>query len=148
MRRAVFGLGAAHLAASAAVLALLIHWAAGLGASACAALGLGLALSSTAIVLPMLAERQLLDTAAGRDAFAVLLFQDLSFIPLVALVPLLAGHPHLPGHLAGHLPWRVVGAGAAGDRGRSCSAGWCCCRGCSACSAARVPRKCSPPPPC
>ncbi len=109
MRRAVFGLGAAHLAASAAVLALLIHWAAGLGGSACAALGLGLALSSTAIVLPMLAERQLLDTAPGRDAFAVLLFQDLSFIPLVALVPLLAGHAHLPGPLADHLPWRAVG---------------------------------------
>ena len=109
MRRAVFGLGAAHLAASAAALALLIRWAAGLDGSACAALGLGLALSSTAIVLPMLAERQKLDTAPGRDCFAVLLFQDLSFIPLVALVPLLAGHPHLPGSLADHLPWRAVG---------------------------------------
>ncbi len=110
MRRAVFGLGTAHLGVSAAALALLIHWAAGLGWNACTALGLGLALSSTAIVLPMLAERQLLDTAAGRDGFAVLLFQDLSFIPLVALVPLLAGHArHLGDQLSGHLPWRSVG---------------------------------------
>ncbi len=111
MRRAVFGLGLAHLAASAAVLALLIHWGAGLGWNACTALGLGLGLSSTAIVLPMLAERQLLDTAAGRDGFAVLLFQDLSFIPLVALAPLLAGHAHH--HLPGHLPWRSVGLALA-----------------------------------
>ncbi len=111
MRRAVFGLGLAHLGASAAVLALLIHALAGLGWNACVALGLGLALSSTAIVVPMLAERQLLDTEAGRDGFAVLLFQDLSFIPLVALVPLLAdGHArHLGDQLSGHLPWRSVG---------------------------------------
>ncbi len=106
MRRAVFGLGTAHLGTSAAALALLIHGVVGLGWNACTALGLGLALSSTAIVVPMLAERQLLDTGAGRDGFAVLLFQDLSFIPLVALVPLLAGHAH---HLPGHLPWRSVG---------------------------------------
>ena len=54
-------------------------------------LGLGLALSSTAIVLPMLGERDLLAGRAGRDTFAVLLFQDLAFIPLTALVGLLAG---------------------------------------------------------
>ncbi len=106
MRRAVFGLGTAHLGVSAAALALLVHGVTSLGWNACTALGLGLALSSTAIVVPMLAERQLLDTQAGRDGFAVLLFQDLSFIPLVALVPLLAGHAH---HLPGHLPWRGVG---------------------------------------
>ena len=58
---------------------------------AAAILGAGLALSSTAIVLPMLGERNLLQLASGRDAFAVLLFQDLASVPLVALVPLLAG---------------------------------------------------------
>ena len=42
-------------------------------------------------MLPLLAERDLLQSRAGRDGFAVLLFQDLAFIPLVALVPLLAG---------------------------------------------------------
>jgi CPA2 family monovalent cation:H+ antiporter-2/glutathione-regulated potassium-efflux system protein KefB len=54
-------------------------------------LGLGLALSSTAIVLPMLAERDLLGGRAGRDTFAVLLFQDLAFIPMIALIPLISG---------------------------------------------------------
>ncbi len=54
-------------------------------------LGAGLALSSTAIVLPMLGERDLLGTPAGRSTFSVLLFQDLAFVPLVAAVPLLAG---------------------------------------------------------
>ena len=53
--------------------------------AAAAVLGAGLALSSTAIVLPMLAERELLPSTAGRDAFAVLLFQDMAFVPLVAL---------------------------------------------------------------
>ncbi len=109
MRRAVFGLGAAQVVVSAGVIACLAHLA-GIGWSGATVLGVGLALSSTAIVLPMLAERDLLAGVAGRDIFAVLLFQDLAFIPLVALVPLLA-----PGHLPGvlnavshHLPWRAV----------------------------------------
>ena len=50
----------------------------------------------------------LLQTRAGRDGFAVLLFQDLAFIPLVALVPLLAGHA-----VPDHVPWRDVGKAVA-----------------------------------
>ncbi len=64
-------------------------------------------MSSTAIVLPMLAERDLLTTPAGRDAFAVLLFQDLAFIPLVAIVPLLSDNS-----LPDHVPWRDVARAA------------------------------------
>ena len=64
-------------------------------------------MSSTAIVLPMLAERDLLGTPAGRDAFAVLLFQDLAFIPLVALVPLLGG-----ADVPDRVPWLDVARGA------------------------------------
>jgi CPA2 family monovalent cation:H+ antiporter-2/glutathione-regulated potassium-efflux system protein KefB len=56
-----------------------------------AVLGFGLALSSTAIVLPLLSERGLLTLTSGRDSFSVLLFQDLASIPLIALVPILAG---------------------------------------------------------
>ena len=52
------------------------------------AIGSALALSSTAFVLPTLAERRELSTRYGRDAFAILLFQDLSVIPLLALIPL------------------------------------------------------------
>ncbi len=108
MRRAVFGLGSAQVAITALCLAGLAL-AIGMPPPSAAILGLGLALSSTAIVLPLLGERDLLTTPAGRDAFAVLLFQDLAFIPLVALVPLLAsGHA-----MAGRLPWLEVGKGLA-----------------------------------
>ena len=88
------------------MLAALAH-ALGLAWAGAAVLGVGFALSSTAIVLPMLAERDLLNSEAGRDGFAVLLFQDLAFIPLVALVPLLGGdRPH-------QVPWLDVLRGAA-----------------------------------
>jgi monovalent cation:proton antiporter-2 (CPA2) family protein len=107
MRRAVFGLGSAQVALSAAALAGLAHLA-GMGWAAAVVLGAGMAMSSTAIALPMLAERELLTSRAGRDGFAVLLFQDLAFIPLVALVPLLAGTP-----LPDHLPWLDVARAVA-----------------------------------
>ena len=108
MRRAVFGLGSAQVMVTGACLAGLAVLA-GVPLAGAGILGLGLALSSTAIVLPMLGERDLLTAPAGRDAFAVLLFQDLAFIPLVALVPLLAsGHA-----VTGALPWLDVGKGVA-----------------------------------
>jgi monovalent cation:proton antiporter-2 (CPA2) family protein len=106
MRRAVFALGSAQVIVSAAVLAVLTHWA-GVPWAGGVVLGAGLAMSSTAIVLPMFAEADLLKSRAGRDGFAVLLFQDLAFIPLVALVPLLAAHT-LPNHVA----WQDVARGA------------------------------------
>ncbi|NGG85532.1 cation:proton antiporter, partial [Escherichia coli] len=57
-------------------------------------LGLGLALSSTAFGLQSLAERKELNQPHGRLAFAILLFQDIAAIPLIAMVPLLAGSDH------------------------------------------------------
>ena len=78
MRKAVFGLGAAQVVASAGVIAVLAHLA-GVHWPGATVLGIGFALSSTAIVLPMLGERNLLSSGAGRDTFAVLLFQDLAF---------------------------------------------------------------------
>jgi CPA2 family monovalent cation:H+ antiporter-2/glutathione-regulated potassium-efflux system protein KefB len=90
MRRSVFGLGGAQVVVTGAVLAGLAAWA-GAPWPGAAILGLGLALSSTAIVLPLLAERNLLALTSGRDAFSVLLFQDMASAPLIALVPLLAG---------------------------------------------------------
>lgn len=88
LRRAVFGLGGAQVLASAAVigavaLALGLDWRAALVA------GLALSLSSTALVLTSLAERGQLTARHGREAFAVLLFQDLAVIPILALLPLL-----------------------------------------------------------
>ena len=104
MRKAVFGLGGAQVAVSAVVLGALVHLA-GLPWPAALMVGAGLALSSTAIVLPMLGERDLLSSNAGRDAFAVLLFQDLASIPLIALVPMLASG----GGTAGLVNWPSIG---------------------------------------
>lgn len=68
-------------------------------------LGIGLALSSTAISLPLLSERNLLSTIAGRDSFAVLLFQDMAAIPVLALLPILAGSG------TSHFSWFAIGRG-------------------------------------
>jgi monovalent cation:proton antiporter-2 (CPA2) family protein len=90
MRRSVFALGGAQVAVTAATLGGIGHLL-GLSWPAAIVIGFGLALSSTAIVLPLFAERDLLTSHAGRDAFSVLLFQDLAVIPFVALIPLLDG---------------------------------------------------------
>ena len=107
LRKAVFGLGLGQMIPSTLLLAGLAHLA-GIGWAGALVLGAGLSLSSTAIVLPMLGERELLSSSAGRDAFAVLLFQDMAFIPLVALVPLLAGSD-----VPTHIPWTGVAKGVA-----------------------------------
>lgn len=90
LRRSVFGLGGAQVAATALVVAAIAHqfsvsW------RASAVIGLALAMSSTALVLQSLAEKNQLTDRHGRSAFAILLFQDLSVIPILALVPLLGG---------------------------------------------------------
>ena len=107
LRRVIFGLGLGQLIPSAIVIAILVHLA-GIPWTGAIVLGFGLGFSSTAIVLPMLRERDLLSSPAGRDSFAVLLFQDMAFIPLVALVPLLARHT-----LLDHVPWQEVARGVA-----------------------------------
>ena len=88
MRRMVFGLGAAQVICSAVAIAL-VAWAMGLSGNAATVVGLVLALSSTAFVLQMLAEKKQLATHQGRASFSILLFQDLAAIPLIALLPLL-----------------------------------------------------------
>jgi len=90
LRGEVFGLGGAQVAVTAAALAG-IGLALDVSPATAAVAGFGLAMSSTAFVLQMLAERNELTTRHGRAAFAILLFQDLSVIPFLALVPLLAG---------------------------------------------------------
>ena len=89
MRREVFGLGAAQLFAVGLVAALLLHTHAVDWASA-AVLGGAVAMSSTAIVLQQLTDQSELNRTHGRLAFAVLLFQDLAFAPLLALATSLA----------------------------------------------------------
>src|SRR3546814_7479655 len=90
MRRPVFVSGGLQVLLSALALAAIayaahLHWKSAL------VVGLGLALSSTAVGLQLLAERKELNTDYGRMAFAILLFQDLVAIPLLAAIPLLGG---------------------------------------------------------
>jgi glutathione-regulated potassium-efflux system protein KefB len=92
MRRAVFGAGAVQVLGSALVLALIAVFGFHLEPVTAVVVGLGLAFSSTAFGLQILAERRELQGAYGRQAFAILLFQDLVAIPLIAAIPLLSRH--------------------------------------------------------
>src|SRR5450830_540791 len=88
MRRPIFGGGSAQVAAVTVVLAgaallLGVDWKTALIAA------LGLSLSSTAIALATLEERNLTSTPTGSAAFSILLFQDVAAIPMIALVPVL-----------------------------------------------------------
>lgn len=88
LRRMVFGLGSAQVLLSATIIAA-VAWALGLDGKPAVIVGLILALSSTAFVLQMLAEKKELTTSHGRAAFSILLFQDLAAIPLIAILPML-----------------------------------------------------------
>ncbi|NBB36284.1 monovalent cation:proton antiporter-2 (CPA2) family protein [Pseudomonas kielensis] len=91
MRKAVFGVGLAQVLLTASVIGVLAFYLFGQKLNSAIVLGLGLALSSTAFGLQSLAERKELTSPHGRLAFAILLFQDIAAIPLIAMVPLLAG---------------------------------------------------------
>jgi monovalent cation:H+ antiporter-2, CPA2 family len=91
LRRLVFGFGAAQVFSSAFVLgglAVAFHHT----MASAVILGLALAMSSTAIVIPVLADSKRLGTPAGRTIFSVLLFQDLMVAPLLFLVTILGAH--------------------------------------------------------
>ncbi len=86
----IFGMGSLQVALVAALvtgaaLAMGMEWRAGL------ILGLALAMSSTAIATQILKERNILNTAGGSAGFSILLFQDVAVIPILALLPVLAG---------------------------------------------------------
>jgi len=88
MRKAVFGMGGAQVLVTGALLAAacLVF---GLTLVQAIVVGLALSLSSTAFALQILAERKELASAHGRASFAILLFQDLAAIPMLAIFPLL-----------------------------------------------------------
>ena len=88
LRRPIFGWGSAQvlgcaLLLTAVALAFGVDWRTALVA------GLGLALSSTAIALQVMGERNLMPTSSGQASFSILLFQDVAAIPILALLPLL-----------------------------------------------------------
>lgn len=94
MRKAVFGVGLAQVLLTGSVIGVTALFVFGQSLNSAMVLGLGLALSSTAFGLQSLAERKELTSPHGRLAFAILLFQDIAAIPLIAMVPLLAGGDH------------------------------------------------------
>lgn len=87
LRRAVFGMGSGQVL-SCTILIAAAAFVAGVGTLASAIVGFGLALSSTALVLQVLAERGQLKAAHGRSAFGILLFQDIAVLPVLAILPL------------------------------------------------------------
>jgi len=111
MRAVVFGVGLPQVLITLAVpfsLGLLLGRSIGVGTAGSFALGSALAMSSTAIVLKLLAERLELDTDHGRMVVGVLLFQDLAVVPLLVILPALANRH---GDLGMELAW--AGAKAA-----------------------------------
>jgi len=124
MRSRLLGLGGLQVGGTTAVFFALIL-ATGAPWQTALAIGMILALSSTAIVLQTLEEKGLMKTTPGQSTFSVLLFQDIAVIPMLALLPLLAIHgadhgaggshhggglEHLPGWLQGLVILGVIGA--------------------------------------
>jgi monovalent cation:proton antiporter-2 (CPA2) family protein len=90
MRRDIFGLGAGQLVLTGLLAMLYPMFVAGRPWQASLVAGLGLALSSTALVMQLLEERGQVQSPHGQKAFAILLFQDLAVVPLLALVAILS----------------------------------------------------------
>ena len=155
MRAPILGLGGLQVGLTTAALAG-CGLAAGLDWRVAVAVGLTLALSSTAIVLQTLAEKGLLRTGGGQSAFAVLLFQDIAVIPMLAILPLLApagatphgGDGHGETWVAGLPGWAADPGGAGRGRWGSCWPAAICCSRSSASSPAPGCASCSPPPRC
>ncbi len=102
MRRLVFGVGFAELAGSAALIGIALH-VIGQSPAGAAGLGLALALSSTALVLPLVGTT----SAVGRSAFGMLLFEDLALVPIIFVLGAMAP-------AAGSGGWESIGGVALG----------------------------------
>ena len=90
LRRDIFGLGLAQVVLCGLALSLFIHLALAVSPQAALAIGLPLALSSTAQVLPMLRADSELNTPQGERAFSILLFQDLAIVPMITIIAALS----------------------------------------------------------
>lgn len=99
MRHKLIGMGGAQVALTTSAVAMAMFWLGNIG-SVALILGMMASLSSTAIVLQTLSEKNLMRTQGGRSAFSVLLTQDIAVIPMLAVIPLLA-LPEIQGPTAG-----------------------------------------------
>ena len=91
MRQSIFVMGSAQVGITAVVIGTILFFVLQQGIAASLVIGSALALSSTAFVLQLLTEKQQLNTSYGQQSFSILLFQDIAAIPLIAVIPLLAG---------------------------------------------------------
>ncbi len=101
LRNDIFGLGLAQVVLCGIAIAVLLHFTVGLSPEASLAIGLPLSLSSTAQVLPMLRADNELNTPEGERAFSVLLFQDLSIVPMITIIAAMARTPPDPSEPGG-----------------------------------------------
>lgn len=113
LRRLVFGLGSAQVVVTAMVLGLVLY-ASGLDLGASVVAGLGLALSSTAVAMQLLISRHRFATSEGQTAFAVLLMQDLTVVPILFLVGALgaANAEDMTGEILHTLGYGTIAVGA------------------------------------
>ncbi|NIF24187.1 glutathione-regulated potassium-efflux system protein KefB [Candidatus Pantoea multigeneris] len=102
LRRSIFGVGAAQVIISAALLGVIL-WLSHFAWQAAVIGGIGLAMSSTAMALQLMRDKGMNRSESGQLGFSVLLFQDLAVIPALALVPLLAGGDN------GQFDWMKLG---------------------------------------
>ncbi|MDN6275337.1 monovalent cation:proton antiporter-2 (CPA2) family protein [Psychrobacter sp.] len=91
LRRSIFVLGGLQVGLTGILLMWILHQFFSLHLDTAFIVGFGLALSSTAFVLQILTEKQQLSSTHGREAFTILLFQDIAVIPLLAVIPFLSG---------------------------------------------------------
>jgi glutathione-regulated potassium-efflux system protein KefB len=96
LKNDIFGLGLLQVTVAGLALAGLVHLATGFSLAASLAIGLPLALSSTAQVLPSLRSDGSINTPSGERAFSILLFQDLSIVPLITIIAALSRAPADP----------------------------------------------------
>ncbi len=97
LKQDIFGLGLLQVVLSGLAITALVYFAAGFSVAASLAIGLPLALSSTAQVLPSLRSDGSINTPTGERAFSILLFQDLSIVPLITITAALSRAPADPG---------------------------------------------------
>lgn len=114
MRRDIFAIGGLQVVVCGLALTGVAAWGAGFHWAAALALGLPLALSSTAQVLPMLQSSGRLRTPFGERAFAILLFQDLSIIPLITIIAAIGHDPAAAGGPSGWMQALLSLAAVAG----------------------------------
>jgi glutathione-regulated potassium-efflux system protein KefB len=101
LRNDIFGLGLAQVVLCGVAIAAILYFGPGFSPQASLAIGLPLALSSTAQVLPMLRSENELNTPQGERAFSVLLFQDLSIVPMITIIAAMSRGPVDPSQPTG-----------------------------------------------